>query len=177
MRPRITLRDALAQADSRGVQLSSYESYRQDAHTRGYILIGGRTIATTKVGRSWTVDAEEFAAAIEAACTHQAVEQRKIAEADGDYEAHRLDPSGRGRLSWGSYYVHGSFHFVSIDYARMRMRSNGGWRCNTCWEPASTEHNKPECYRCSDWSPCDADCTLSRIYCKNCGTSLSMGNS
>lgn len=176
MRRRITLRDALAQARSRGVRLSSYESYRQDAHSRGHILIGGRSIATAKVGGVWTVDAEEFPPAVEAACVEQALEQRKIAEADSDYETRRLDPSGRARLSWGSYYVRGPFHFISSDYASGRMQSNGGWRCNTCWELASTEHNNPECHRCSDWGPCGADCTLSRVYCGSCGTSLSMGN-
>jgi len=97
-----------------------------------------------------------------------------MAQADADYDAHKLNPKG-ARLSWGSYRVHEHFHFVSSDYERIRKRSDGGWICNSCWKPASTENNRPECHTCSDWNGCGTDCTLSRVFCSECGTSLAVG--
>jgi len=97
-----------------------------------------------------------------------------VGQADADYDAHKLNPKG-ARLSCGSYRVQGDFHFVSSDYERIRKRSDGGWICNACWKPASTENNRPECHTCSDWNGCGADCTLSRVFCSECGTSLAVG--
>lgn len=42
--------------------------------------------------------------------------------------------------------------------------------CKKCKRPASTEHNNPECHTCEDWNGCGRDCTLSRVFCKKCGT-------
>lgn len=43
------------------------------------------------------------------------------------------------------------------------------------WQPASTENNASECHTCSDWNGCGTDCTLSRVFCAPCGTSLELG--
>jgi hypothetical protein len=104
--------------------------------------------------------------------TKHEAERSIVAQADADYDAHKLNPNG-ARLSWGSYSMRGGFHFLLSDYQHVRKRSDGGWLCNTCFEPAQMEHDKPECHRCSDWNGCGTDCTLSRIHCKDCGTSLS----
>jgi rubrerythrin len=68
----------------------------------------------------------------------------------------------------------GDFRLVSDPVERYRHRSDGTWFCKTCGTPAETEHEKPECHRCSDWSGCGRDCTLSRVYCSKCGRSRSM---
>jgi len=43
------------------------------------------------------------------------------------------------------------------------------YECRTCGRIAYTEHNAPECHVCSDWGGCHDDCTLSRVYCRECG--------
>ena len=64
-----------------------------------------------------------------------------------------------------------NFSFVEASaYEIARKRDHGYWRCNGCGKPAETEHNAEECHRCSDWNGCGHDCTLSRVYCEQCGT-------
>jgi len=175
MSQRITLAEAIKRfCQGAGASLRSYESYRKDAFEHGYLHIGGKKVAAVKSGGRWTVDAEEFAAGVAAAVEEHRVEQLAIKQADEDYAARKLHPSGHARMSWGSYRVSGAFHFVSSDYERIRQRSNGSWHCSTCWQPASTENNKPECHTCSDWNGCGTDCTLSRVYCEACNTSLTL---
>ena len=70
------------------------------------------------------------------------------------------------RTEWGVYRRSEPFHFAWSDYDMIRRRSNGGWYCNSCMKATDTEHDNPECHRCSDWSPCGNDCTLSRIICE-----------
>jgi hypothetical protein len=170
----ITLAAALEEHRARGAGLNSYESYRKDAHARGYLFIGGTKVPAEKRSGRWMVDAEAFATGVAAAVTAANAAKRAMQQAEADYEARKLHPQG-ARLSWGSYHVSGAFHFVTTDYGRMRMRSNGGWLCNACWQPASTENNRPECHTCSDWNGCGTDCTLSRVFCVPCGTSLEVG--
>lgn len=171
---RISLAEAFEQHRAGGVLPYSYSSYRKDAHDRGAIMIGETSVPVVKHGRSWTVDAKDFAAAVARAAEARRKQEQARERADSEYEARRLDPSGYARTTWGGYRVRDGFHFVWSDMDIMRQRSDGGWRCNTCWETASRENNKPECHRCSDWRPCGTDCTLSRIYCETCGTSLEM---
>jgi len=171
---RIALAAALEQHRGRdGAGLNSYESYRKDAHARGYVVIGSTKLIVEKTGGRWTVDAEAFAAAVASAVAELQAGQTAMNQADNDYEARKLHPGG-ARLSWGSYRVSGAFHFVSSDYDRIRERSDGSWRCNTCWKTASAENNRYECHRCSDWNGCGTDCTLSRVYCTECGASLTV---
>ena len=73
---------------------------------------------------------------------------------------------------WGGYRVRRDFHDAWSDYARVTRRSSGSWYCNTCFAPAWDEHRREECHTCQDWGGCGQDCTLSRIYCAGCGTSL-----
>lgn len=55
-------------------------------------------------------------------------------------------------------------------YKRAKKRSDGAWYCTGYNKLASTKHEKDECHRCSDWNGCGRDCTLSKIYCEQCGT-------
>lgn len=171
---RIRLADALQRHRESGAGLSSYESYRREARENGALVIGGKKIAAEKIKGKWHVDAEAFAAGVAGAVEEQRRQREALKAADADYEAHKLNPQG-ARLSGGSYSVSGGFHFLSSDYERIRQRSNGGWRCNTCWQPASTENNHPECHTCSDWNGCGTDCKLSRVFCVPCGASLDIG--
>jgi hypothetical protein len=157
-----------------GATVARYESLRKQAGHGGVVYIGSKRVAVVKERGRWLVNAGAFADGVASVAKEQDAERRAIKQADVDYDSRNLNPKG-ARLSWGSYYVSGAFHFVSSDYQRVRKRSDGGWICNGCWEPASLEHNNPECHRCSDWSPCGTDCTLSHVSCKDCGTSLSVG--
>ncbi|MGC4089440.1 MAG: hypothetical protein QM756_16435 [Polyangiaceae bacterium] len=170
--PRVTLAKALeTHRAQEGASFRSYESYRKDAHESGFLLIGGRKIRAEKVGRAWTVDADEFAAGVASAVALHRAEQEAMQQAEQDYIARKLNSDG-ARLPWGSYSVHGQFHFISSDYARITKQSSGGWVCNSCWQPASMENNREECHTCRDWNGCGTDCTLSRVFCVPCGTSL-----
>jgi hypothetical protein len=51
-----------------------------------------------------------------------------------------------------------------------RGRSDGAWICNTRWTVATEDHDGEECHRCRDWSPCGNNCTLTRIWCRTCGS-------
>jgi hypothetical protein len=44
------------------------------------------------------------------------------------------------------------------------------WACTACGYLADTEHDNMPCHVCDDWHGCGRDCTLSKIYCKKCGT-------
>src|SRR5947208_2546849 len=105
----ITLAAALEQHRGSDAGLSSYESYRKDAHARGYLYLGGTKVLAEKTGGRWMVDAEDFAAGVAAAVEEISKARRANQEADADYEARKLNPKG-ARLSWGSYHVSGAFH-------------------------------------------------------------------
>lgn len=91
-----------------------------------------------------------------------------------DYR-HKIIHGNNGDIihtEFGGYKIYGEFRFVWDDVQRLRRKSNGTWYCNRCQAPAETEHNKQECHLCSDWNGCGEDCTLSKVYCLKCGTSL-----
>jgi hypothetical protein len=97
-------------------------------------------------------------------------EQHAAAE---DYKAHLLR-GGDGatiRTDWGGYRISGDFHFAWDWYAMGIRRSNGMWCCNSCFKPVREEHEREECHTCQDWGSCGGDCTLSRIFCPDYGTS------
>jgi hypothetical protein len=139
----------------------------------GEIHIGDQRVRAVKRGRQWVVNEHELAESIVYAVAAETAKQEAKRQADEDYKAHKLNPEG-ARTSWGGYSVRGEFHFVWSDCAVWRQKSNGQWICNRCWKPASTENNKTECHRCSDWGGCGSDCTLSRLYCEGCGTSMAV---
>lgn len=64
-----------------------------------------------------------------------------------------------------------NFELKFEEYEKMRKKGYGIWYCKTCDISAEEEHNKPECHLCTDWSGCNSDCTLSRIYCTKCNIS------
>lgn len=168
----ITLADAIAQyrtaADDRAS--NSYNWYRQSAARHGRVWLGGNKVPATRQGRRWMVDDTDVAAAVTAHHEKRAHEARMRT----DYDNHVLH-AGVVTMTDGGYRTRGVFHFVWWDYQRMRGYSDGHWVCNGCWESADCERNRPECHRCSDWSPCRDDCRLSRVFCGTCDTSLPIG--
>ena len=170
----INLAEAIERARARGaVADNAYDWYRKQAATSGEVHIGGQRVRAVKRGRQWVVNTRELEASIASAQAAKAAKHEAERRAEEDYKARKLNPEG-ARTSWGGYRVRGEFHFVWSDYRVMRMKSDGGWVCNRCWAPASTEHDKPECHRCSDWSPCGTDCTLSRVHCEGCEKSMTI---
>lgn len=145
---------------------NSYDWYRQQAARYGSVSFNSHNVPTVKQGRQWMVDEGDF----EAALASYREQRGNLDKMSADYEARVLHP-GTVQTAGGGYTVSGTFHFRWDDMARALKKSDGFWRCNTCWEPAATERNGEECHRCRDWGSCGRDCTLSGIYCPKCGTS------
>jgi hypothetical protein len=167
----------LAQAVERyrsepGASSNAYEWYRKQAHRDGRIPLGDVDVAAVKVGNQWTVAVTDVDDAI-AAHRNRMVEQHR---ATADYEAHILHGHSGSRVStdWGGYTISGDFHFAWNSYLVGTYQSDGAWYCNICFKPAKSEHEREECHTCSDWGGCGRDCTLSRIFCRDCGTSKDM---
>jgi hypothetical protein len=174
------LRDAVERfRRERGSYGNAYEWYRKQAQRSGRVWMGeqrqlvskGDTeIRAVKVGRTWMVNPIE----LEARLTEHRLEQAERQQITDDFEAHVLyGESGTViRTSFGSYTVGRDFHTVHYDSFKPWKDAYAHWTCNGCWKPGSTEHNKPECHTCSNWGGCGRDCTLSRVFCEDCGTSM-----
>lgn len=64
------------------------------------------------------------------------------------------------------------FYFVAADELdRYRNQGAGHWVCVKCDTPAEAERKNPKCRRCRYGDNCGQDCTLSRVFCRTCGTS------
>ena len=59
--------------------------------------------------------------------------------------------------------------FVEHTWYKDRAEYASYFECRTCGRVALEEHNNPECHLCEDWNGCGRDCTLSRVYCPECG--------
>lgn len=166
----IPLRDAIARyaAEDRA-PVTSYDLYRRSAKERGTIWIGEREVPAHKIGRSWSVRAEDLELGLE---SHRAM-RAASRQATSDYRRGVLHGRSGDTIytEVGGYERRDPFHFAWSDYERGLRRSDGTWYCSSCMKPTEAEHENPECHRCSDWGSCGRDCTLSRIYCKTCGTS------
>jgi hypothetical protein len=169
--PEITLREAITlYASEPGATANAYEWYRRWAHYNGNAPIGGTEVPARKRAGAWKVASEDVTAAIEG---HRRTLGRRRAITDdyGRGVLHGLD--GESVLTdWGDYRHRGPFHLARSGYEAARHRSDGAWMCSSCMKAAETEHTRPECHRCSDWGDCRSDCTLSRVFCPTCETSL-----
>ena len=152
--------------------MNAYEWYRRDAHRSGTVFIGKTSIAVSKSGGTWCVEEAELDRAV-AADRRRRVDVRRITT---DYKSGILHghDGDTFETEGGGYRRRDPFHFAWSDYEAGRKRSDGTWYCNRCMRPASTEHDNPECHRCSDWGSCGTDCTLSRVLCPTCGTGFSV---
>jgi hypothetical protein len=152
-----------------GAPSNAYGWYRKQATRDGKVLLGEDHIDAVKQGRRWMVDEAD----LEDALIKHREQRAHVNRMTADYDSRILHP-GTVKTVGGGYQVKGDFHFLWNDMDVALKRSSGFWRCNKCWDPAAAERNGEECHRCSDWSPCANDCTLSRIYCPTCGTSETM---
>jgi hypothetical protein len=149
---------------------NSYEWYRKSAQQRGTVLIGDIEVPVRKRKGTWYVDEREFSEAIQR--HREAVKHLKQVTAD---YAEGIIHGNNGDViytEWGGYNIHGDFRLVWTGYERARKKSYGSWYCNICNILAETEHNKEECHLCRDWYGCGGDCTLSKVYCPQCGKSI-----
>jgi hypothetical protein len=153
----ITLRNAYDQWRRETGIANAYDWYRRTAQ-EGRKVFGAQGSAK-KVGGTWVISVKELDSAIRA---HRA-EKEKIARVTADYKRHVLHGKSGETVTtdWGWYTIHKGLH----------MTSSESWYCSICWNLAATEHNDPECHTCRDWGGCGRDCTFSRAYCSNCGTS------
>lgn len=167
----LTLQQAVDQykQEERAVS-NSYEWYRRQAQKSGEVGIAGIHVPAVKLNGVWCVHRAHLSEAIDS--HRESVRQRK--QMTEDYRKgiiHGKDGDAI-RTDFGGYEIHGDFRFVWDDVQRYRKKSYGIWYCGKCQAPAETEHNNPECHRCSDWRGCGTDCTLSKVYCRKCSSGL-----
>lgn len=169
---RISLAEAVERYRSSGGGSNSYEWYRKQARSEGRVHFGGTYVAAVKEGREWTV--AEFHVEQAIAAFHVRQEERRSATVDYERRVIHGADGETIETDWGSYTVSGDFHSTWNSYAAVTRGGGISWYCNTCFKPVQSEHNRPECHTCSDWGGCGRDCTLSRIFCTDCGTSKAM---
>lgn len=167
--PKVKLKDALElyKKEERAPS-NSYEWYRKSAQERGIVPIGDMDVPVYKEG-IWYVEDKKFAEAIK---QHRET-IKHLKQVTADYAKGIIHGKDRDVVSteWGGYTIRRNFRFVWSDYERFHQKSYGTWYCNKCNTPSETEHNKEACHLCSDWNGCGKDCTLSKVYCPNCGKS------
>jgi hypothetical protein len=153
-----------------GAYGNAYDWYRRSAARNGLVSLGATTVSAWKQGRQWMLDSADVERAL-AAHEERIAERKRVTEA---YAAHVLHGGDGASIAtdWGGYRIRRDFHFAWSDYARVTRGSSGSWYCNACFAPAREERSREECHTCKDWGGCGQDCTLSRIYCPVCGTSL-----
>jgi len=169
----ISLRDAIARWQHvERAPVNAYEWYRRAAHRSATVWIGETAIPASKAGGTWFVDESDLDRALAAHRQHRA----DVIQITADYASGVLHGQDGDTLEteWGGYRRRDLFHFAWSDVEVARKRSDGTWYCSRCLRPASTEHDNPECHRCSDWGSCGSDCTLSRVFCLTCGTGFSV---
>jgi hypothetical protein len=165
----ITLKDAVTRINAELGTYYSCASRSKRLHEFGSMWPG---IKGTKISGRWLIDETELNDAISTYKSQKAELSAKQQANTADYDQHILNPNG-AETTWGSYSVREGFHCESHSYIdNGRSETYQSWICSNCWSPASTEHSGAECHRCSDWSPCGYDCTLSRVYCAPCGTGI-----
>jgi hypothetical protein len=169
----ITLRMAVErwQQEDR-VPVNAYDWYRRSALSSRMVSFGRVAIAAHKTGREWVVDEADVDRAIAAHRKHRA----EVKQATKDLPAGLLHghDGDTVEIDWGSYRRRDPFHLLLRTDEPPWKGSGETWYCSACMRPASTEHDNPECHRCSDWGSCGRDCRLSRVFCPTCGTAFEL---
>jgi hypothetical protein len=153
-----------------GSPSNSYQWYRKDAQYRGSVSLGGMSVLVRKISGAWWVEEPDLERALVA--LRERMAERHAATVDYKNRVLRGAPGGSVETDWGRYTVRGPFHLNGYSGVPRYKGYDEVWVCSTCWRPTSTEHNREECHSCSDWGGCERDCTLSRVFCSPCGTSL-----
>lgn len=154
----------------RGAPFNSYQWYRRAASRDGTVYFGRVVIPASKERGVWTIKDDDF---VRAVASHR-LELEKLRQMTEDLRMGIIHGKDGDTIliEGGGYQIRGGFRFQWSTYERVRKKSDGTWYCNSCKTIAKTEHNRNECHICSDWNGCGQDCTLSKVFCPNCGTSL-----
>jgi hypothetical protein len=155
-----------------GAPSNSLEWYRRLARRLGIMIIGPSNIRVFKKSGIWWVDKEDFFGAIEKHRNSQ--KQLRSVTSDHAIGVFHVVDGATIKTERGGHRIKGDFRFEWSDYEKFRRRSLGAWYCNRCNAVAEEEHGKEECNTCRNWGDCGEDCTLSRVYCRKCGTSLEL---
>lgn len=164
----ITLREAVERWSLEDrAPVNAYDWYRRSAARCRTVPFGTVDIPALKPGREWVVDGRELDRAI-AAHRQRRAESK---QATSDLAAGRLHGRDGDTIEteWGNYRRRDPFHLRQRTDEPPWKGSGETWYCSGCMRPASTEHDNPECHRCSDWGSCGSDCRLSRVFCPTCG--------
>ncbi|MBA7687789.1 hypothetical protein ES703_96262 [subsurface metagenome] len=155
-----------------GAISNSYDWYRKSAQKPGYIPISESYVPVFKKGGQWYTDNNKFQEAIK----NHRVYRKHLKQVTEDYKKGIIHGKDNEIFytEWGGYKIHGGFRFVWSNYERGLKKYYRTWCCNRCNIIAKTEHSKEECHLCKDWDGCGRDCTLSKIYCPKCCTSLNI---
>ncbi|MDP3395669.1 MAG: hypothetical protein Q8S57_03225 [Methanoregula sp.] len=176
MAERIRLKTAIESQIQVDRCFGSYETYRKWANEEGYILIENVKIPTIKEKGIWYINRVDFDRALTLYKNKYSSEFQKMAKLMMEDYQNGIFHSGKIWITDSKYYVNkGDFRLDVDAYAQACKASDETWFCNICNIPAKTEHNNPECHRCSDWDGCGTDCTLSKVYCTKCGKSMHVG--
>jgi hypothetical protein len=170
----VRLSDALERyRREEGAYTNAYEWYRREAHRSRSVSIGRERIPARKVGGVWSVDDVDLQRCIDA--HRERIASRKAATVDYDNRVLRGGVGDSVEVDWGCYEIRAGFHLALTRSRRPPLEGHGeSWYCSSCWQPARTEHDREECRRCENWSGCGRDCTLSRVFCAKCGSSLAI---
>jgi hypothetical protein len=158
---------------------NSYDWYRKQAQKGGLVRFGNRRqfaesgqsgMPVTKVKGQWMVNQEDLDAEL---AEHRA-SRAELEQVTADYHNRILHgrPGSAVRTSFGNYTTYDGFHSIWRSDAKPWKETDGYWLCSRCWQPATLTHGRPQCHRCSDWNGCGRDCTLSKVTCRTCGTSM-----
>ena len=175
---RVSLQDAVRRFQREpGSWGNSYNWFRAEAQRSGRVSLGLQPqfeaatidVPVMKVKGRWTVDAGELEEALK---VHRRAlgERHQITQDLAQHVLHG-EPGSRLSTDFGGYERHVDFHRV-WDSVPLSERGGDSWICSRCWASASLEHGRQECHLCADWSGCGRDCTLSRVSCRQCGTSM-----
>ena len=162
-----SLRDAIARYHALdGAPANAYEWYRRDAHRSGTVWIGGLYLPVRKIGRTWHVDEADLERGLAGHRAHVA----EVKEATDDYRRGVLHGKSGDQieLEGGGYRRRDPFHFMWSDYEVGRHKSDGSWYCDNCMRPAETESHSYE----TSWR---YERTVTRVFCKTCGTERRSG--
>jgi hypothetical protein len=152
-----------------GAEQNAYDWYRRSANRCGSASLGGTEVPVHKRGRAWVIDEAYLDRAI-ANLRFKRAQMLDNTEAYGRGILRGL-PGDHIRTIWGGYIVKEHFHQTYRFYEDQRVRT---WICNSCMNSAGSEHEKKKCHTCEDWGGCGGDCTLSLVFCQNCGTAMQM---
>ncbi|NLU49139.1 MAG: hypothetical protein GXX09_01835 [Syntrophomonadaceae bacterium] len=169
----LTLRQAvrLYQQEEDPVPLA-YNWYIASAESRGQVWFGKVEVPACRLDGTWYVDSGRFKEAITR--HRQDVEHKKQVLRDYEQGIIHGQDGETIEVDWLTYTVRGNFRFVRTELDFVFNDYPGVWYCNKCHGRAIAEYNKEECDLCKNSKGCGTQCTLSKVYCPECGETLEL---